>query len=124
MSCEWLKSRRKNKKLSQENVAEALKQTVRGIRRWENCEPEATKAVPYVELATLLEVSELELCEHHLRDLEAAGLGEHAAQARKALESLRRAQYFPPVDPAPIQVALEACAATGLPSGIGQRIDF
>ena len=121
MVCTWLKPKRKARDLTQEKVAGELDLDVRSYRFWERCEKSRKKNVPYIRLARLLKVSAVQLCEDHLRDLEAAGLDEHAAQARKALGTLPRAAHFPPADPAPIEAALEACAATGLPAAIGER---
>jgi len=121
MSSDWLRGKREAQRLTQENVADELGLAVRVYRRWEKCEKQAKKDVPYADLARLLKCNAVELCEHHLRDLKEAGLEEHAEQARSKLDELRRAQYFPPVDPTPIEAALEACAATGLPGGIAQR---
>ena len=71
MICTWLKTKRKVLHLSQEAVAAAPGQNVGTIRRWENCKSNAKKEVPYVDLARLLPVDAAQLCEDHLRDLNA-----------------------------------------------------
>lgn len=123
MACSWLKPKRAAQRLTQQNVADHLGLDVRVYRRWECCERTAKREeVPYRALADLLEVGAVQLCEDHLRDLEAAGQAEHATEARNALAKLRRARYFPPVDPAPIEAALVASVPTGLVADIAARI--
>lgn len=122
MACSWLKPKREALGLTQEVVASHLQEDVKAISRWENCKSDIRKPVLYPQLAELLEVSALQLCEDHLADLEAAGQDQYAQQVREALDKLRREQHFPPVDPRPIADALEACAPTGLVNDIAARM--
>ena len=116
-----VKPKRETKKISQEALAEAIKQNVGTLRRWENCHEKAKKDVPYGEIAEVLGESALQLCEDHACDLRKAGLVEHAEYAEREAVSIRRQQCFSPIDPSPIQARLESCADTGLISGIGKR---
>lgn len=115
MHCNWLKGPRDAAGVTQDAVAAALGVNVKTIQRLEGCSADTPLQVRYADLARALSTAHQRLCpiqlaEAHARDLDAAGRTDHAGRARASADRLRRDQHFPRVAPAPIEVALAACA--------------
>ncbi|EGV29504.1 hypothetical protein ThidrDRAFT_3241 [Thiorhodococcus drewsii AZ1] len=124
MGSNWLRGPREAVEpdgLTQEALAAALNVNVKTIQRLERCGSDTPQQVRYEDLAKEVGVCPIQLTENHARDLDANGQSPHAQRARDAADRLRRAKYFPTIDPAPIRRALAACDATGLVERIAER---